>query len=146
GVARSCLNAFLELAGAKTPRAMPALLRDQSMVQATVGRAEADLRSGHAFLTEAVREVWTAVTTADGPTLDQRAALRLATTHAIRLAVQIVDAMYSAAGATAAYEGNVIQRHFQDIHVISQHLQARLAHYEFVGRHALGLPADETRF
>ncbi|MBI3634628.1 MAG: acyl-CoA dehydrogenase family protein, partial [Candidatus Rokubacteria bacterium] len=47
GVARSCLNAFLELAGAKTPRAMPALLRDQSMVQATVGRAEADLRSGH---------------------------------------------------------------------------------------------------
>ena len=46
----------------------------------------------------------------------------------------------NAAGATAVYEDHLIQRHFQDIHVISQHLQARLAHYALVGRHALGLP------
>jgi hypothetical protein len=43
------------------------------------------------------------------------------------------------------YERHVLQRLFQDIHVISQHLQARLAHYELVGRHRLGLPIDETR-
>ena len=41
GMARTCLNTFIELAGAKTPRAMPSLLRDQSMVQVTVGQAEA---------------------------------------------------------------------------------------------------------
>jgi len=51
----------------------------------------------------------------------------------------------AAAGATAAYEGNLIQRHFQDIHVITQHLQGRPAHYELVGRHWLGLPVDEER-
>ena len=78
-------------------------------------------------------------------TLDQRAALRLATTHAIRLAVNVVDAAYNAAGVTAIYDGHVLQRSFQDVHVISQHLQARLAHYELVGQHWLGLKIDESR-
>ncbi|OLC13173.1 MAG: hypothetical protein AUH29_13795 [Candidatus Rokubacteria bacterium 13_1_40CM_69_27] len=144
-VARSCLATFFELAGAKTPRATPALLRDQPLIQVDVGRAEAHLRSGRAFLTEAVREIWTAMTSTGAISLDQRAALRLATTHAIRLAGQIVDTVYNAAGTTAVYERNLLQRHFQDIHVITQHLQARLSNYELVGRHWLGLPVDETR-
>ena len=144
GMARSCLDAFVELAGAKTPRAMQALLRDQSMVQVNVGQAEAALRSGRAFLMETVRDIWSEATSA-GVTLDRRAVLRLATTHGIRLAAQVIDIVYSAAGATAAYEGNLIQRHFQDIHVITQHLQGRLAHYELVGRHWLGLPVDDAR-
>ncbi len=144
GMARSCLTTFFELAGAKTPRAMEALLRDQSMVQASVGQCEAHLRAGRAFLMETVREIWTAALSGT-ITLDLRATLRLATTHGIRLAAQIIDTVYNAAGATAAYESNLLQRHFQDIHVITQHLQGRLSHYELVGRHWLGLPVDENR-
>jgi alkylation response protein AidB-like acyl-CoA dehydrogenase len=94
---------------------------------------------------ETVRDVWTEVTVTGAITLDQRAALRLATTHAIRLAVRVVDAVYNAAGVTAIYDGHPLQRNFQDIHVISQHIQARLATYELVGRHWLGLDVDETR-
>jgi alkylation response protein AidB-like acyl-CoA dehydrogenase len=145
GVARACLDAFVELAGAKTPRAVTGLLRDQVMVQSDVGRAEAQLRAGRAFLTEAVRDVWVTVSSGHPLTLDQRATLRIATTHGIRLAVEVVDTVYNAAGATSVYENQLIQRHFQDIHVISQHMQARLAHYELVGRHWLGLPIDESR-
>jgi alkylation response protein AidB-like acyl-CoA dehydrogenase len=145
GVARACLDAFFELAGVKTPRAMPGLLRDQPMVQADIGHAEADLRAGRALLTETVRDVWADVSATNTISLDQRAALRLATTHAIRLAVRVVDTAYNAAGATAVYESHLLQRHFQDVHVISQHLQGRLSHYELVGRHWLGLPVDETR-
>ena len=145
GMARTCLSTFYELAGAKTPRAMQALLRDQSMIQVAVGHAEAHLRTGRAFLLETVRDVWSAVTANGALTLDQRATLRLATTHGIRLAAQVIDAVYNAAGATAAYESSLIQRHFQDIHVITQHLQSRLSHYELVGSHWLGLPVDENR-
>ena len=145
GLARSSLATFYELAGAKTPRAMQAALRDQPLVQTAVGHAEADLRSGQAFLTGAVREIWYEATSTARVTQDKRAVLRLATTHAIRLAVQVVDAVYNAAGVTAIYEGNLMQRHFQDIHVISQHLQGRLAHYELVGKYWLGLKIDETR-
>ena len=143
GLARAALDAFVELAGAKTPRRIVGLLRDQPMVQADVGLAEAHLRSGRALLTETVRETWLAATAGE-LNGDQRAALRLATTHAIRLAAEVVDAVYNAAGATAIYEGHVLQRYFQDMHVITQHIQARRAHYELVGRHWLGLAIDEA--
>jgi indole-3-acetate monooxygenase len=145
GMARTCLTTFMELASAKTARAMEGLLRDQAMVQLTVGQTEAWLRTGKAFLTEAVREIWAAATK-DEVTLDQRANLRLATTHGIRVAAQIIDAVYNAAGATAVYEDNPLQRYFQDIHVITQHMQGRLAHYELIGRYWLGLKVDEARF
>lgn len=145
GMSRSCLEAFVDLAGSKTPRSVQGLLRDQSMTQVAVGHAEAALRSGRAFLMEAVADIWAEATSTGAVTLERRAILRLATTHGIRLAAQIIESVYSASGATAAYDGNLIQRHFQDIHVITQHLQGRLAHYELVGRHWLGLPVDEAR-
>ena len=144
GLARTCLNTFMELAGSKTPRAMENLLRDQSMIQVNVGQCEATLRSARAFLVEAVGEIW-ASAVAGAVTLEERATLRIATTHGIRQAAQIIETVYSAAGATAAYDGHPIQRHFQDIHVITQHLQSRLSHYELVGRHWLGLKVDEGR-
>ncbi|MBI2206123.1 MAG: acyl-CoA dehydrogenase family protein [Candidatus Rokubacteria bacterium] len=144
GLARSCLEVFYDLAGAKTPRGMPGLLRDQAMVQADMGHAEANLRSAKAFLTEAIRDTWAAASAGD-LALDDRANLRIATTHAIRLATKVVDAAYNAAGATAIYEEHPLQRYFQDAHVISQHLQSRLAMYELVGRYWLGLPIEQAR-
>ena len=85
GLAGASLDAFVELASAKTPRAVSSVLRDQPMVQVDVGYAEAHLRSGRALLSETVRDAWAAAT-ADALGLDQRSALRLATTHAIWLA------------------------------------------------------------
>ena len=77
--------------------------------------------------------------------MDQRAGLRIAATHTIRLMIEVIDILYNAAGATAVYDGHLLQRSFQDIHVISQHIQSRRAHYELVGRYWLGLPIDEGR-
>jgi indole-3-acetate monooxygenase len=145
GLARSCLDAFFELAGAKTPRSVPRLLREQSLIQFTVGQAEAALRSGRAFLMETVNDVWEESTTLAAVSLERRVALRLSTTHAIRLAAQLIESIYTACGATAAYKSHLIQRHFQDIHVITQHVQGHLAHYETVGKHWLGLEIDASR-
>jgi alkylation response protein AidB-like acyl-CoA dehydrogenase len=145
GLARACLSVFIELAGTKTPRAVEGLLRDQPMVQADVGHADANLRAGHGLLTETVRTAWDEVNTTGAMSMDQRAALRIATTHAIRLAVQVIDTIYNAAGTTAIYGAHFIQRAFQDIHVISQHTQARRGLYELVGRHLMGLPVDTSK-
>jgi alkylation response protein AidB-like acyl-CoA dehydrogenase len=148
GTARSCLSAFIELAKEKTPRAMSAsgMLCDQPMVQADVGLADAHIRAGRALLTETVRDLWETVSTTGMASLDQRVSLRTAATHTIRLAIDAVDLVYNAAGATAVYEGDPIQRAFQDIHVISQHIQSRRAHYELVGRYWLGVSVPEERF
>jgi alkylation response protein AidB-like acyl-CoA dehydrogenase len=144
GMARSCMSAFSDLAGSKTPRYVQGLLRNQALVQYTVGQCEAALRSARAFLAEAVADIWSEAT-AGAVSLERRVTLRLAIAHGIRLAAKIVEDIYSACGATAAFDGNLIQRHFQDIHVITQHVQGRLSHYELVGQYWLGLPIDEAR-
>jgi alkylation response protein AidB-like acyl-CoA dehydrogenase len=144
-VARSCLEAFFELAGAKAPRHMTGLLRDQAISQSTVGQAEALISSGRAYLMETVVNIWDEAVRTGTSSMEKRVALRLAATHAIRVAAQAVEGIYTDCGGSAIFEGNLIQRHFQDIHVITQHLQGRRAFYEMVGKHHLGLPIDESR-
>ena len=138
---------FPELESDETKEKMAArgLLRDQPIVQADIGLADAQLRSGRALLTETVRNAWSEVSSTGTISLEQRAAMRIAATHTIRLAIEVVDATYNAAGATAVYDGHPIQRAFQDIHVISQHIQARRTHYEMIGRYRLGLSIDDGR-
>ena len=142
-VARAGLDAFIELASTKSPRQMAGLLRDQVLAQADVGRAQSELRAGQAMLHETVHEVWAAVSARGTITLDERVAMRMAITHPIRLAVQVIDTLYNTAGATAIYESHPLQRFFQDVHVLSQHLQGRVAHYALIGRHWLGLDVDD---
>src|SRR5688572_29523350 len=93
GLARNCIEAFFEIAGTKAPRNLQGLLRDQAISQFAVGQAEAAVRSGRAFLMAAVRDIWNDATSTDAPSvsLDSRINLRLAATHAIRLAAGIVD-------------------------------------------------------
>jgi alkylation response protein AidB-like acyl-CoA dehydrogenase len=160
GLAHNCINAFFEVAGAKAPRNLTGLLRDQSISQVAVGQAQAALRSGRAYLMEVAHEIWAEATSSDAPalSLDARTQLRLAATHAIRLSAGIVESLYTACGATVVFEGPVaaetdparraghlLHRLFHDMHVITQHSQGRLAHYELVGKHLLGLPIDESR-
>jgi alkylation response protein AidB-like acyl-CoA dehydrogenase len=142
GLARRTLDVFVELASAKTPGYSSTLLRDQPMVQYEVGQAEAHLRAARALLTETVCEVWGPICATGVMTLPQRVALRTATTFALRGGASVVDVAYNLAGATAVFESHPIQRYFQDAHVITQHVQARLGHYELVGRYYLGLEPD----
>ena len=142
GVARSSLDAFCDHAGKNTQRFAKGLLRNEALVQFKVGQAEAALRSGRAFLMEAVRDMWNAAS-ADRITMEARASLRVATTHAIRLAAEVVDSVYTLSGAAAIFESHLIQRHFQDMHVITQHVQGRLNNYEVAGQHWLGLSVDD---
>ena len=144
-VARNCIDAFCELAGSKAPHRMMGLLRDQPIAQYNVGECEAKLRSAHAFLMDAVAQLWDDVTRTGAPSMEARVALRLAGTHAIRVAAQIVESIYADCGATAIFEGNAIQRYFQDIHVITQHMQGRRVFYEMIGKYQLGLQIDESR-
>ena len=148
GLARNCINAFFEVAGTKKPRYMQGLLRDLSLTQFAVGQAEAALRSGRAFLMEAVRDIWDEATSSDAPTLsmERRATLRLAATHSIRLSAQVVDTLYTACGATTVFESHPMQRLFQDMHVITQHAQGHIVSYELVGKHWLDVPMGEVRF
>ena len=142
GNARSALDVFAQLASEKTPGSMSQLLRDQPMVQYEIGQAEALLRAARALLWETVREIWEPICATGATTLPIRAALRTATTFALRKSADVVDTTYNLAGATAAFDSHPLQRHFQDAHVITQHVQSRLSHFQLIGGYYLGLEPD----
>jgi indole-3-acetate monooxygenase len=143
GNARAALDAFVKLASEKTPGSMSELLRDQAMVQYEIGQAEALYHAARALLWKSVSDVWEPICATGVMTLAQRAALRTATTFALRQSASVVDTTYNLAGATAVLESHPLQRYFQDAHVITQHVQSRMSHYQLIGRYYLGLEPDD---
>jgi alkylation response protein AidB-like acyl-CoA dehydrogenase len=79
-------------------------------------------------------------------TLEERIRMRLASTHAIRMAAEVVDIAYNICGSNSIFASNPIQRRFQDAHVITQQVQGRLAHYETAGQFFLGMEPDSRYF
>ena len=107
-----------------------------------MARAEARLRSGRAFLLDAVGAAWTSASAGDAISLDERALLRTAATHATREAATAVDIAYEAGGGTSVYATSPLQRHFRDVHVVTQHVMVAPATFELAGRVLLGIPTD----
>jgi alkylation response protein AidB-like acyl-CoA dehydrogenase len=142
GIARSALDAFIELARHKVPFRGKTTLRDNNVVQSQVAQAEARLRSARAFLYQSLEEITGEIAQAGHITLDQRMVIRLASTFAIHQSLRVVDTAYHAAGSTAIFEENPFERRFRDIHTVSQQLQGRQEHFETVGQHLLGLEPD----
>jgi indole-3-acetate monooxygenase len=142
GIARSALDAFIELAHDKIPRGARRSLRDNNVVQSQVAQAEAKLSGARAFLLTVLAETTEAVAEQEYLTLDQRMTIRLAATFAIHQARDAVDTAYHAGGATAIFAENPFERRFRDIHTVSQQLQGRQEHYETVGQYLLGLEPD----
>ena len=142
GVARTALDAAVELAGGKRPRLDRNLLRDKPIVQREIGRAEAIWGSARAFLLETASAAWESACQVHALTLEERIRLRLASTHAIRMAAAAVDIVYEVCGSDSIFENKPIQRRFQDAHVITQQIQGRMAHYDTAGQFFLGLEPE----
>ena len=139
GVARAGLDATIELAADKRPRFGSAPLCEDPVIQRQIGQAEAQWAAAKALLSEAVATVWEAVRARGRIDVAERIALRMAGTHAIRQSAAVVDSAYNLSGSSSIFAERAIQRRFQDIHVITQQIQGREAHYETAGQFFLGL-------
>jgi alkylation response protein AidB-like acyl-CoA dehydrogenase len=142
GIARSTLDAFLRLAGEKTPRGFRSRLAENVATQMELGQAEARLRAARSYLYATLDEAWAAVQQTEIAPLEQRMAIRLAATQAIQEAMAVVDFAYHAAGATAVFARNDFERRFRDMHTVAQQLQGRRSHFATVGQFLLGLAPD----
>lgn len=139
GIAHATLEAFVQLASHKVPKATGHTLRDNAVVQSEVALATAKLESSRGFLLTTLQELWAVALKKQTFPLEQRAKLRLATTFAIHQSCEVVDTMYRAAGATAIFDSYPFERRFRDVHTVSQQVQAHLSNYEPVGQVFLGL-------
>jgi alkylation response protein AidB-like acyl-CoA dehydrogenase len=133
GLARTKLDAVIELSRGKTPQGLKAM-RENNAVQGKIGRTEASLRAARAYLYATAAEVWRDLSRGEPITEEHRIALRIAATWTIHQSAAVVDTAYHMAGATAVFAANGFERRFRDMHTIAQQIQARDTHYEDAGK------------
>jgi alkylation response protein AidB-like acyl-CoA dehydrogenase len=138
GIARHAIDILTELAGTKIATRSQQVLREDATMRADLGRAQALLRSGRAFLYEALDEAWNVVTAGQTLSVTQRATLWLASTHAAASSRRAAELMFSAGGATSAYTSSGLERCLRDVHAAGQHLTLASTNYEMVGQALLG--------
>jgi len=139
GIAQAAIDEFTELATKKTPTYTTTMLKNRSIVQLRLATAVAKVESARAYLHEAFADAWQGAM--DGRSLDQagKARLQLASSHVPIAAAEAVDLIHSLAGTTGIRNDHAFQRHFRDVHVISQHAYVCESRMEAVGQVRFGL-------
>jgi len=142
GIARAAIDDFIELARAKSPAYTARPLKDRGIVQAQLARAEAALESARAYLYHSAHDTWNMVE--KGPTIDMphKMRMQLAATNAVTAATEAVDLIQAAAGTTGIREEQRFERHFRDVHTISQHGFISASRFESVGQLLLDVPVE----
>ncbi len=139
GIARAAIDHFVRLASEKTPRGSRNLLRERATAQLALAEAETQLRSARAWVFEILAEVWEVVLAGGFVSDKQRALLQLACTNAASASVRAVDLVHSAAGSSANFTSNPLERCMRDVRVVPQHIMVSPQWAEAGGRVLLGL-------
>lgn len=142
GIARTAIEALKEIASAKTPSRSSQTLRDTPDAQVRVSQAEALVRSARLFLFDSLDQLWTSHLETGEAAMAARALARLATLHAVNSAVQAVDLMYVAGGASSLYVRCPLERAFRDVHALTQHIGVHPRIMQSTGRVLFGLEPD----
>ena len=142
GNARAAIEDFVDIAGAKKGVASSRTLAERPTVQAAVAAAESALESARALYYQAIETVWRASQAEASVPVEARTRLRLAATHGVRIAADVVRTMYDLAGGSAIYDGAPLQRRFRDAFTATAHFQVNEASRELPGRILLGQPAE----
>jgi alkylation response protein AidB-like acyl-CoA dehydrogenase len=144
GIARHAIDILTALAGTKIASRSRQSLREDTTLQANLGRAEALLRAGRSFLYEALGDAWQTVSAGHALNLAQRATLWLASTHATNAAKEATELTFSAGGSASPYRGSGLERCLRDIHAAAQHATVAPPNYQMVGQAFLGADMRAT--
>jgi alkylation response protein AidB-like acyl-CoA dehydrogenase len=146
GIARGAYDAFIEIARDKIPRGAKGTLRSNNVIQSQVSQCWARLKSSRAYLRNVIGEMWDEAQHTGRISAEHHPELRLAATWAIHQARDVVATVYHAAGASAIFESNPLERRMRDMHAGTQQGQGRPIHFETVGQMLMGLPPEGRMF
>jgi alkylation response protein AidB-like acyl-CoA dehydrogenase len=142
GVAQSALEAFIELASAKTPAYTASLTADRATVQERVARAQALIQAARNTLQTTVREAWDAVQDGSRITGPTCVPMGLAASFALDASVRAVDLLYEAGGSSVFRDDSPVQKAFRDLQTLRQNAIASWSRYESLGKIILGRQSD----
>lgn len=137
GVARRAIEETVELARSKRTFT-GGTLADLPHTQSVIARSEAALEAARLLLYSAAGALEAAGDKGEPVTIEQRAALRAAMSHAAQVCREVLVATYELSSSSALYLGNPIERLFRDGMVALQHANHSFAFFEAAGRVRFG--------
>ncbi len=139
GIACEAIDAFAELALKKTPSRSSKTLAQMDNVVMTLGRAEAKVNAARAYLHKAMCDhLWPEMLAGRGDSEPAAIDVFYASAFTAQSCAEAVDMLHEAAGTSGIYEGNVIERCFRDVHMVSKHAGSAQANYTRGGAYKLG--------
>ena len=142
GNARGAIDDLVGLAGGKVPTGARRPLAERASTQVEVAKAEGLLRAARTYLLDSAETAYEGASRTGVLTLEDRANLRIAATHAVRTCADITRMMHDLGGGTSVYESCTLQRRFRDAHVATQHIMVAPGSLELAGRALLGIEGD----
>lgn len=143
GMARASLDEVIREAQEKTPQGSRRTLAMRPSLHRDIAQADTELAAARGLLYRTIDDAWQHAQT-EPDTLEHRRAIRAANNFAVETSVRSIDKMYNVMGGTSVFETSVLQQHFRDVHVASQHMMVNESIMEVSGRVMLGL--DDTAF
>lgn len=141
-IARGALSELCDLAGRKTPLGSRKTLKDRAAVQSAVAEGEALLRSARLYWYETLTAAWLRALAGEETTLEHKADLMLAGTHAVQSAARVAALMHRMAGTSGVYARNRLERHFRDANTVRHHGFLCEGRLETVGQVYLGVEPE----
>ena len=142
GIARAAIADLVDLAQRKTPSYTQVGLADKPTIQERLARAQAVVDAARGYLYGSLAAADESVRRQPRLTIEQGIPLALAGSYAIEASTQAVDLVHSCVGTSGIRNECRFQRHFRDVHTISQHAFASQARFESVGKLMLGRESD----
>ncbi len=141
-VAQNAVDELKMIAQKKTPLGSMVPLKERGVMQRKLGIAEALVRSSRAYLHDSISRCWERTVAGENISLEEKAGLLLAATHANQSCVEAVELMYTAAGTTGIYTRNKLAHYLTDAQVLRQHGFMNESRYETAGQIYFGLQPD----
>jgi alkylation response protein AidB-like acyl-CoA dehydrogenase len=139
GIARSAIDAFIEMAREKTPSFSQTSLAARPTIHAELARVEALLQSARSYLYEVAEEMMAAVSAGEPISDELEAQRRLACSNVGAACTGVVDRLFALSGSTVIYSGTKLERSLRDIHTAAQHLFVSPIWWERTGQFYFGL-------
>lgn len=141
GIGRAALDDITAIAGGRESITGAPLLSDRPYVQIEIAKAEAAIRSARAFFYEAAEEAFASLVAGDPLDAKARNLLRLSSSHAAKVGMEVAQAAYRVSGTTGIFTAHSIAHRFQDALIVPQHAFLSEGTWQSAGRVLLDLDA-----
>lgn len=134
GIARAALDEVSGRASDQTSITGAPRLADRPYVHLEFAKAEAMLRSARSFFYETAETAWQTLLDGDALSVQQKALIRLASSHAAHTGAETTRTAYKLSGTAGIYTHQPLSRYLRDALVVPQHAFLNEGTFESVGR------------